>query len=161
MLPEKRYFGYTELAWFERELYFSKVRKLLNPVSVSYPGFDIWYRNLFENDKSLHSGREIIFCEAGSHLAGVAILKSEEEEKKICTLYVAPTFQGYGIGKGLMELSLAWLGCDKPLITVGEGRSYLLSQFLSHYGFRLEGVQQGYYREQEAEFTYNGILDGK
>ena len=84
--------------------------KFINKKLVyEYNNFEEWFSQLFISDILLKNDREIIICECDYQLAGVAILKNDDIEKKICTLRVAKRFQKQGIGQHLMELSFEWL----------------------------------------------------
>lgn len=94
-------------------------------------------------------------------MAGVAILKSAKNEKKICTLRVAGPFQRQGIGRTLMELSFDWLQDDKPLITMHKSKQHEFAPLLDYYGFVLEQTQRNYYHVFNTELSYNGVLPPK
>ena len=65
----------------------------------------------------LTGGKEIIIAEYRGQITGVAILKDELGEKKICTLRVRRGFQNQGTGRKLMELAFARLNTQKPFIS--------------------------------------------
>ena len=115
MKNDERYTKYSAFSFWEKKTYYNQIYVFLKWLNLEYPGFNTWYDNLFTENKELKSGREIIICEKEYSIAGIAILKSTEEEQKICTLRVAKRYQRQGIGKRLMELSFEWLQNDKPL----------------------------------------------
>ena len=114
---KEQYRIYSAFSVFEKNLYYKEIYNFLKRLNIEYPGFSRWYKGLFLENKELWDDREIIICEKEYRIAGVSILKSTEEEKKICTLRVAAPFQRQGIGRKLMEMSFEWLQEDKPLIT--------------------------------------------
>lgn len=157
----EKYSMYSAFSVFEKGLYYSQIYNFLIRLNIEYPGFSKWYKGLFLENKELQDGREIIICEKEYRIAGVAILKSTEEEKKICTLRVAGPFQRQGIGRKLMEMSFEWLEDDKPLITMHKSKKHEFIALLDYYGFVLEQTQRNYYNIFSTELSYNGILPEK
>lgn len=155
------YLKYSQFSSFEQDIYFNQIYRFVKRLNIEYPGFDKWYRNLFDNKKNLKRDREIIICEKEFCIAGVAILKATKEEKKICTLRVAKKFQRQGIGKRLMEMSFEWLEDDKPLITMHSRKRHQFSTLLEYYGFELEEEKSNYYHLFSTELIYNGTLPEK
>lgn len=155
------YSMYSAFSVFEKGLYYSQIYNFLIRLNIEYPGFSKWYKGLFLENKELQDSREIIICEKEYRIAGVAILKSTEEEKKICTLRVAGPFQRQGIGRKLMEMSFEWLEDDKPLITMHKSKQHEFIALLDYYGFVLEQTQRNYYNIFSTELSYNGILPEK
>lgn len=161
MSLNEKYFKYSAFSASEKLWYYSSVKKMLRRLNIEYPDFYVWYDRLFQEDKELHSDREIIICEKEYHIAGVAILKSTKKEKKICTLRVIKPFQRQGIGRRLMEHSFEWLEDDKPLITMHKSKQYQFASLLDYYGFTLEEKQWNYYNIFSTELSYNGVLTKK
>ena len=157
----QNYIRFSVLSPLEKSLYYSQIYVFLKRVCIEYPGFSKWYKDLFFSNKELQNGREIIICEKDYRMAGVAILKSAKNEKKICTLRVAGPFQRQGIGRTLMELSFDWLQDDKPLITMHKSKQHEFAPLLDYYGFVLEQTQRNYYHVFNTELSYNGVLPPK
>ena len=155
---KNQYFKYSELSCIEKQIYYKSIYQFVMRLSLEYPNFSQWYRNLFSNNYELNSGREIILCENNYSIIGIAILKSNELEKKICTLQVDKNFQRQGIGAKLVEMSLEWLENDNPIITIHEAKQNEFSSLLNHYGFKLEQIQRNYYNFFSTELVYNGTL---
>ena len=161
MSSNEKYFKYSAFSATEKLLYYTSIKKMLRCLNIEYPDFYGWYDRLFEEDRELHSSREIIICEKEYHIAGVAILKSNEEEKKICTLRVLKPYQRQGIGRKLMELSFEWLEEDKPLITLHKSKQNQFAPLFNYFGFTLEEKQWNYYNIFSTELSYNGVLAKK
>jgi hypothetical protein len=53
--------------------------------------------------------------------------------------------------------ALAWLECEKPLITVCQERLDELRPLLRKFNFTLEQVCHSYYRPTRREYVFNGI----
>lgn len=158
---ENQYFKYSELSAPEKPLYYELVFRFVRRLSWEYPDFLQWYEKLFTDEKELHSEREIIVCEKHFTIVGLAILKSDIFEKKICTLRVDKKFQRQGIGTRLMEMSLEWLEDDHPVITMHKMKQNQFAPLLQYYGFQLEQTQPHYYSIFGTEYVYNGTLPEK
>lgn len=160
-ITDNQYFKYSMLSHFEKKLYYKRIYSFISRLIWEYPGFKRWYDGLFNENKELNPEREIIICEKNCLLAGIAILKSDTEEQKICTLRVAKEFQKQGIGRELMRQSLEWLQNDYPLITMHKIKEHEFSSLLNYYGFQLDQEQRNYYNIFSTELVYNGILPEK
>ena len=161
IIDNKLYFQYSELPPEQMSLYYTQIRKFVKKLVFEYTDFRKWFLELFQNGAVLKEGREILLCECDYQLAGIAILKNDGNEKKICTLRVAKTFQRNGIGQNLMELSFEWLNEDKPLITIHDSKRQEFKKLFEHYDFQLEEERKGYYRLFSTELVYNGVLPEK
>lgn len=157
----KRYFKYSELSFPEKQIYYEYIYQFVKRLAWEYPDFIQWYKKLFLTNRELCSDREIIICESDYVLAGLAILKSNQFEKKICTLRVDKKFQCQGIGTKLVGLSLEWLEDDYPIITMHKTKQKEFSTLLRYYGFKLEQTQNHYYNIFSTELVYNGFLPEK
>lgn len=161
IIDNKLYFKYSELPPEQMSLYYTQIRKFVKKLVFEYTDFRKWFLKLFQNGAVLKEGREILLCECDYQLAGIAILKNDGNEKKICTLRVAKTFQRNGIGQNLMELSFEWLNEDKPLITIHDSKRQEFKKLFERYDFQLEEERKGYYRLFSTELVYNGVLPEK
>ena len=161
IIDNKLYFKYSELPPEQMSLYYTQIRKFVKKLVFEYTDFRKWFLKLFQNGAVLKEGREILLCEGDYQLAGIAILKNDGNEKKICTLRVAKTFQRNGIGQNLMELSFEWLNEDKPLITIHDSKRQEFKKLFERYDFQLEEERKGYYRLFSTELVYNGVLPEK
>lgn len=158
---KNQYFKYSELSFLEKQVYYEHIYHFLRKLAWEYPNFSQWYRNLFSGSRELNPDREIILCESDYSIVGVAILKSDEFEKKICTLRVDKKYQRQGIGTKLIEISLEWLENDYPIITMHKMKQNEFSSLLDYYGFKLEQTQRHYYNIFSTELVYNGSLPEK
>lgn len=123
-----------------------------------YPGFELWFWGKVVPGLGV-GRRRIIPVHAGELLAAIAILKRVPEERKICTLWVAPFARKLGLGSRLLRDSLTWLECDEPLITVCQERLHDLRPILRKFGFTLEEVSHSYYRPGRSEYVFNGLIN--
>lgn len=126
----------------------------LIPLSDDYPGIESWFRTKvvpgLRNDSRL-----LLRVERHSQLIGVAIGKRGPEENKICTVRIAPSHFGRGIGVRLFDGVLRWLNDDKPHLTVSESRLPAFERIFDFYNFNLTSVQQGLYVPDASELAYN------
>jgi hypothetical protein len=121
-----------------------------------YPQFGRWFWRKVVPGLG-NGSRRILPVHTGETLVGITILKRIPEERKICTLWVAPFARQIGVGRRLLSDSLAWLDCDKPLITVCQERLNELQPLLRKFGFSLEQVCDSYYRPGRLEYVFNGL----
>lgn len=125
---------------------FQSIRGFLGDVAPLYPNFDAWF--YFKFCRNLASGqRKMAIAHDGSQMLGVALLKQDLYESKICTFYVSPEFRGLGVGCELMDLALNTLDDSNAFITVSDERKEELTPLLSSRGFRITSSQEGLYRD--------------
>ena len=84
IIDNKLYFKYSELPPEQMSLYYTQIRKFVKKLVFEYTDFRKWFLKLFQNGAVLKEGREILLCECDYQLAGIAILKNDGNEKKIC-----------------------------------------------------------------------------
>lgn len=94
----------------------------------------------------------------GTQLAGIAVLKHDLEERKLCCLRVLPDFSGSGLGLRLFEDSFEMLQTDYPLLSVCEEQLPHFQRVFDHFGFRTGSRYDGFYRRGVAEHSFNGLL---
>ena len=130
----------------------------LLPLSGDYPGIDSWF--VSKVAPGLLTGtRTMLRAERDGRLVGLGIAKCEAGEKKICTVRVAPSHAGRGIGVRLFDGLLRWLDTDRPHLTVTEGRLPAFERIFDHYGFSVTSVRDGLYVPHVRELGYNEAAD--
>jgi GNAT superfamily N-acetyltransferase len=132
-----------------------EVKDILNDIKHLYPNFDSWLKFKFQKGSIKLGLRGILVARAHKSIAGVALLKKQNNEKKICTFFVAAEYRRQGVGSQLMSMSLKWLETDQPVITVSEERKVSLEPILRKFNFSHSKTLFGYYRENKAEYFYN------
>lgn len=133
--------AYAAVAWLKSE----------------YPGFDDWYWQTVV--PGIDTGeRRLTSVERDGRVVGVGISKRSNSEKKMCTIWVDPEFEGTGLGIRLMKDSMRWLGTDKPLATVSQSRMPAFAQIMARLGYDLTQVLPDYYVDGQSEFVFNGAL---
>ena len=161
MIDGKKYYLYTSLSRELKKIYQGEIYNFLCRLGFEYQGFRSWYKGLYTREFELKYNREIIICEDQFRIIGVAILKNDLKEKKICTLRVARECQHQGIGHNLVELSMHQLNTDKPMITLHKSKLNQFEKLLAYYNFVLEQTQKHYYSIFSTELVFNGLLPEK
>lgn len=87
---------------------------------------------------------EIFMALDGFTVAGLAILKNTEEEKKICTLLIQEEYRKKGFGKAFLEYSFDYLGTRKPLITIPEKNIEQFKSFIKEYEWEESKISKQY-----------------
>lgn len=126
----------------------------LLPLSDDYPGIDRWFA--LKVVPGLRRGtRYLLPIERDGLLVGLGIAKNEEDERKICTVRVAPSYAGRGMGVRLFDGLLKWLDDDRPHLTVTQSRLPAFERIFDYYGFAVTSAQQGLYVPYSVELGYN------
>lgn len=126
-----------------------------------YPNYKEWYFNkqlpgIIKGDK-----RNILFIRNPKDknvIIAIACLKRDEQEQKICTLYVSSKFRNLGIGTAMVEEAMRWLGTTKPLITFADYKLEMFRPFINKYGWELTEIVSGLYNDRTQELCFNGEL---
>lgn len=135
-------------------IYYLQVPFLTASISESYIGHNHWLINkFFANLK--HGTRGYSFAVDDYHLAGCSLLKNEEDERKICCLFIDPNYRRQGIASHLIEDSFRLLNTDKPLMTVSEQNLAQLQPLIKRYNFELTSVRKSVYKQGVNEYFYN------
>ena len=135
----------------------AELTRSLSVVSLCYPAFDMWLSGRVM--PGLYSGDRRLLVEARNGvLAGIAIVKDDGLEKKLCCLRVMPKFQGTGLGLRLFDRAFESLRTEKPLLSVSEEQKPRFERLFEYYGFSVEGVAIGYYRPKKLEYSVNGLI---
>lgn len=112
-----------------------------------YPEYLKWYYNK-NIPRILNKAGEIIFYLDGFTIAGLAILKKDIEEAKICTLLINEEYRKKGYSKELLESSFEFLGTDKPLITIPSKRIEEFQKIIIAYGWKETDYTDKYYSKE-------------
>ena len=100
----------------------------------------------------LNGTGEIIFYLDGLTVAGLAILKKDKIESKICTLMIDENYRKKGYSKDLLEMSFDYLGTDKPLITIPSNRIDEFKSIINTYDWK-ESCKTDIYLSEEVVFN--------
>ena len=136
-----------------------EIYNLLNSNVKDYPNIFHWYYTKVV--PNLNKTREIIVAiDESNQIVGFTIVKNEEE-KKICSLYVIPQYRNKGIGTLLLNKAMVVLKMRKPLITVNNKvLDYYLPLF-TKLGYNLRHTYRDYYVKDVVEYCFNGKLPDK
>jgi|APTNR8051073442_1049403.scaffolds.fasta_scaffold01577_11 hypothetical protein len=127
--------------------------QFLLPLSHAYPGISHWFVN--KVTPYIGISRCLVMIERHGEIVALGIAKNEEREKKLCTIRVAPDYEGRGMGLRVMDNLMQWLNTDLPLATVNEEKMPAFERVFCSYGFCLTSVVNGLYREGKLEFFFN------
>ncbi len=103
--------------------------------------------------------REIFLCTFGEEITGVAILKKEDTERKICTFLVLERYRGKHVSSFLIENAFDFLGTTKPLITIADYKVDMFKGLIQKYHWqKTQTLGEGYYNNTSREVVFNGTL---
>lgn len=138
----------------------TKIYMITDFICKDYPKHKEWY---FTKQLPAIVGEErnILFVrnpENQEEIISMACLKKDEEEQKICTLYVSDKCRGLGIGTSIVEESMKWLGTTKPLITLADYKLEMFKPIINKYDWQLTEIVSGLYNNRSQELCFNGTL---
>lgn len=132
----------------------SEALAFLLPLSPDYPNIERWYRTKVVPGVRTGS-RTLLRIERGGQLVGLGIGKIEPEERKICTVRVAPSYIGSGMGMRIFDGLLKWLDVDRPHLTISEAKLPAFERIFDYFGFAITSVRKGLYVPNACELAYN------
>ena len=132
--------------------YYELVYSYLKAAEIYYPEFRKWYTEKVIPEL-FTSNRELIVENRNDDIAGIAIVK--KEENKLCTLRITEDFQNKGIGLKLFEKSFESLNTGKPFLTVSEEKLVEFEKIFKYYGFKMTSIHKDLYRKGKKEYFFN------
>lgn len=124
-----------------------------------YPNYFEWYWTK-ELPRVLNNKGEIIICTINNNVVGVAFLKKDNTERKICTLLVIEKYRGKHIATKILEKSFEYLGTTKPLATIAEYKFPMYEKIIQKYNWKLtQKIGKGHYNNISGELVYNGKIN--
>ena len=139
----------------------TKIYMITDFICDDYPKHKEWYFTKQLPTTINSDERNILFVrnpENANEIISMACLKRDDEEQKICTLYVSDKCRGLGIGKAIIEESMKWLGTTKPLITIADYKLEMFKPIINKYGWELTEIVSGLYNDRFQELCFNGSL---
>ncbi|NPD69431.1 GNAT family N-acetyltransferase [Lichenicola cladoniae] len=128
--------------------------EFLLPLSADYPGIDRWFAGRVI--PGLRSGsRMLLRVERDGELVGLGIAKRDHDERKICTVRVAPSHAGRGIGVRIFDKLLTWLDDDKPHLTINSSKLPMFERIFDYYGFSRTSSKTDLYLPRAIELGFN------
>ena len=126
-------------------------------LETSYPGFGTWYWSKVVPGLD-NATRQILHVGEVENPAAIAIVKRDNIESKICTLWVSEACRGKGVGGELLAESIEWIGHANPLFTVPAERYEEFQPLMARFRFKETMRIPSLYRDGVVEHVYNGQL---
>ena len=127
-------------------------------ICKDYPNHFQWYWTK-EIPRIFDGTGEVILCTVSGKIAGVAFLKKDKIESKICTFLVLEDYRGMHIATRMLEHAFKFLGTTKPLISIADYKVGLFEHIIKKYEWKLtQTMSKGFYNNVSCEYVYNGIL---
>lgn len=139
----------------------TKIYMITYFICDDYPKHKEWYFTKQLPATINGDERNILFVrnpEDDNEIISTACLKRDEEEQKICTLYVSDKCRGLGIGTAIVEESMRWLGTTKSLITLADYKLEMFRPIINKYGWELTEIVSGLYNDIAQELCFNRTL---
>ena len=139
----------------------TKIYMIIESVCYEYPNYKEWFFTKQLPETINGDKRDILFVRNPDNydeIVSIACLKKDEEEHKICTIYVSDKSRKLGIGNTIIEESLKWLGTTKPFITFSDYKLELFIPIIEKYGWELTEVVSELYNSKSKELCFNGTL---
>lgn len=133
-----------------------EILKVTMPVKVQYPGYKTWFLN--KHIPNIGIDRETILAIDKDMIVGVANLKFDSTEKKLCTLYIKEGFRFNKIGTTLLNMSFEILKTNKPVITISDDVIFSLRRFIVKNNWELSQKLDNFYSYDHNEYVFNGSL---
>lgn len=130
-------------------------------ICEDYPKHKEWYFSKHLPRTVTEETGEILYAyeeQEPDKILAMACLKKDDEEQKICTLYVDPKVRGQHLGTRMIESSMTWLGTTRPLITIADYKLPMFAPIIEKYGWTLDEEVSGLYNDKAKELCYNGTL---
>lgn len=140
---------------------FTKIYMITDFICTDYPKHKEWYFTKQLPATINGDERNILFArnpENVNEIIAMACLKKDEEEQKICTLYVSDKCRGLGLGTAIIEEAIKWLGTTKPFITLADYKLEMFRPIIDKYGWELTEIVTGMYNDRSQELCFNGTL---
>lgn len=139
----------------------TKIYMITDFICEDYPKHKEWYFTKQLPATIQGDERNIIFARNPDNydeIISMACLKKDDEEQKICTLFVSDKCRGLGIGTSIIEESMKWLGTTKPLITLADYKLDMFKPIIDKYDWELTEIVSGLYNDRSQELCFNGTL---
>ena len=139
----------------------TKIYNITAFVNKDYHKYKEWYFTKQLPATLNGENRNILFVRNPKNyheIISMACLKKDEEEKKICTLFVSDKCRGLGIGTAIIQKSMEWLGTTKPFITLADYKLEMFKPIIEEYDWKLTEIVSGLYNDEFQELCFNGTL---
>lgn len=123
----------------------------------TYPDVEHWYINKVIPRVMLDQDVVLTVTDDSNNIAGFAIGKNTDQEKKLCCLMILPQFQHAGYGFKLTKAMMKELNTDYPHCSVSEDLFHAYSRmFINHFGWSVDEVKKDVYVKGKLEYYFNG-----
>lgn len=127
-------------------------------ICKDYPKYFEWYWSK-EIPRVFDGTGEVVICTSNNNIIGVASLKKDNFESKICTFFVVDDYRRRNIATKMLEQAFKYLGTTKPLITIADYKVPMFEHIIKKYNWELtQTMSKGYYNNTSRELVYNGKL---
>lgn len=115
-----------------------------------YPNFENWFDSKIV--PNINSGkRKLFLATQNSEFAGALILKSDLNEKKICTCFVNPKYRSNHLGLDFIRIASEELETYKLAISVSdEAKSFFMNNL--NFNFYTTKLCENHYKENMNEY---------
>lgn len=144
----------------DEEFAAKRIYDITDFICEDYPKHKEWYFHK-QLPRIFTPSGEILFArsnEDDNTILAMSCLKKDEEEKKICTLYVSDQCRGQHLGTRMVEASMKFLETTKPLITLADYKLPMFQPIIDKYGWELTEIVEGLYNDRAKELCFNGTL---
>lgn len=143
----------------DKDLYklIDEIYLVTEPICKYYPNHKEWFYNIHlpKCIKDINNYTILFVRNSDNEIIGVACLRYENKERKICSLYISENHRNKGIGTKLLEESMKWLKTTKPFITITKDNIKYYENFIKKYDWELKEIQPGFYNKEYTEYCYN------
>lgn len=127
-----------------------KIYQISKENDIQYPQYKSWYYNK-AIPRILEGKGEIFLATINDEIVGFVNIKNDDE-KKICTLYIIENYRKKGIATKLLENAFSYLETTKPLITIPAYNEYMFQKIIKKYDWKRTGCIYNY---SSVEYVYN------
>lgn len=133
------------------------VLKMTLPTKKDYPEYEFWFWN--KQVTGIYDGnRDIVLALSNNQIVGISSIKKENNEDKICTLYIKNNFRKNQIGNNLVEKSIELLDNSRPLLTMPINKLNQYKKLIKKYNWILTDSIDDCYNKNTTELIFNGEL---
>lgn len=143
---------YKHISTLDDEL-IKNIFEMTKSLEQFYPEYKKWFNvTLMAGIRKGH--RSVVVVTVDDKTVACSVLKNTVQEKKICSVYVLPTYRRRGIGEMLIDYSMCILNDANIKITIPEENNPWAIKHLKNKGFLLQDVRQDMYRTGVSEYHY-------
>lgn len=126
------------------------MKKSLLGLRDCYPNFENWFDSKIVTN--INNGkRKLYLATQNSEFAGALILKSDLDEKKICTCFVNPKYRLNHLGLDFIRIASEELETYKLAISISdEAKSFFINNL--NFNFYTTELCKNYYKENVNEY---------